>query len=118
MADPAAGGGAAAPVSVGGATLSGPTVLARNDDVVIDSCELNAGGATVVRATVTNSGGGVASYIATVEISQNGDRVDGVGLIAGGLAAGARAKASQTGLKTGLKGPVQCTVVDVSAVSR
>ncbi|MDO5697448.1 MAG: hypothetical protein Q4G51_05685 [Dermatophilus congolensis] len=109
---------AAPRVHVGAGVSMGSVAATRvpTDDVAIERCELNATGATAVGGTITNTGSSPASYVATVEVRQDGRRVDGVGLIATRLDAGESTEAVETGVRTGLRGEVTCVVVDVSAV--
>lgn len=87
------------------------------EDAVVDSCRLNDEGAPVVQASISNSGQTAATLVASVDVKQDGARVDGVGLIVNDVAPGESAAVSETGTKTGLRGEITCEVTGLEAVT-
>lgn len=116
-ADQNAGAATGADEAGGDASTSIAAVNAQIDDATVDTCELNDQGAPEVTATITNTGDVAATFVASVDIKQGKERVDGVGLIANAVKAGDSAKASATGTKTGLEGEITCEVTGLEAVT-
>ncbi len=114
-------GGAASDLAVPGAAAvtgaAGSVAFAPSADAVdISTCKVSPSGHAQVEGTITNSGSRRASFIASVDISQGGVRVDGVGLVAVAVEPGEAVRSAEQGIRSGLKGKLTCTVVDVSAV--